>query len=57
MAKAFLLCVSSLDISEFLIAHPAGKGLFSYVYLLVTFQNVLWHILQEKGFSPLCIFV
>ena len=55
--QAFLLCVSLLDISEFFIAHPAGKGLFScYVYLLVTFQNVLWHILQEKGFSPLCIF-
>ena len=55
--QAFLLCVSLLDISEFFIAHPAGWGLFScYVYLLVTFQNVLWHILQEKGFSAMCTF-
>ena len=53
---AFLLCVSYSDVSECLAAHPAGKGLFSCVYLLMMFQNVLSHILQAKGFYPVCIF-
>ena len=39
--RAFLLlCVSSCDISECLVAHPAGKWLFSFVYLRLIFQNV-----------------
>ena len=54
--RAFLLCISSHDVSECLVAHPAGKGLFSCVYLLMMFQNVLSHILQAKGFYPVCIF-
>ena len=54
--QAFLLCVSSLiTISEFLATHPAGKGLFSCVYLLLMFQNCSSHILQAKGFNPVCI--
>ena len=54
--RAFLLCVSSHEVSECLVAHPAGKGLFSCVYLLVMFQNVSWHIPQANGFSSVCIF-
>ena len=54
--RAFLLCVPSPNISKCLIATLAGIGLFSCVYLLMMFQNVLLHILQAKGFSPLCIF-
>ena len=34
---AFLLCVSSRDVSECLFAHHAGRGLFSCVYLRMTF--------------------
>ena len=41
---------------HFSISRRTSCRLFSYVYLLVTFRKVLWHILQENGFSPLCIF-
>ena len=45
--RAFLLlCVSSFDISECLVAHPVGKGLFSFLYLCLIFQNVKLQILQ-----------
>ena len=107
--RAFLLCVSSHDVSECLVTHPAGKGLLSCVYLRMTFlvdliekglvthptgkrffscvyssHNIYrmfldtsfrqmaflpcvsyrdvseclfaHHILQAKGFSPVCIF-
>ena len=54
--RAFLLCVSSRDISECLLVHPWGKWLFFCVYLLVMFQKISSHILQAKGFFPLCIF-
>ena len=43
---AFLLCVSSCDVSECLVTHPTGKGVFSFVYLLLMFQNVSSHIQQ-----------
>ena len=43
---AFLLCVSSHDVSGCLWRHPAGKELFSRVFLRLTFQNVSSHILQ-----------
>ena len=31
--RIFLLCVSSHDVSEYLVAHPTGKGLSTCVYL------------------------
>ena len=34
---AFLLCVSSHDVSECLVAHHAGRGFLSCVYLHMTF--------------------
>ena len=37
---AFLLCVSSCDVSECLVTHPAGKGLLSCVYLRMKFRVV-----------------
>ena len=48
--RAFFLCVSSPDFSKYLVAHPAGIGILSFMYLLMMFQNVLSHFLQTKGF-------
>ena len=55
-SKVFLLRVSLPDISKCVVTHPAGIDLLSCVYLLMKFQNVLSHILQANGFSPVCIF-